>query len=376
MEKVRGLRAFKIRESPFLIFFLLLLIPFTALFLRPDFVGFDTYGFLAITCQNSNVSEAAGIPFIAFRLLPCNFFALKVFLFALCFVSGAAVIKMATLFSPKNGWRASYLLFLSSTTVLEFSKLENDQLAFPLLFVSLYLFFKALKKHDRAAGLDSLGLVFVAAAFWEGAVFYLIGYTLNVGILALFSIPAIIFFRGKIVSAVLRTVVVAEDLPFQFHIHFLANFGLLGAMLSPLLLPQAVFFFALGVASAKFWILSLPFLVVGAVLLLERIDRQRLNEIVFVIAVFSTFGLAQSVWLNPPQPYHWETIDYALEVGDNNINNDWGLGYLVKFRGGETESYMSPGQQQEFSVGQVIVSEQVLECPMLKEFGKAKVYKC
>lgn len=376
MKKVRGLRAFKIRESPFLIFFLLLLIPFAALFLRPDLVGFDTYGYLAITCQNSNVSEASSMPFIAFRLLPCDFFALKVVLFCLCFVSGAAIIKLARLFSPENGWRASYLVFLSSALVLEFSKLENDQLAFPLLFVSMYLFFKAIKTGDRFAGLDSLMLVFVAAAFWEGAIFFLVGYTLNVGMLALLSIPAIIVFRGKIVAAVLRTAVVAEDLPFQFHVHFLANFGLLGAILSPLLMPQALFFFALGVASAKFWILSLPFLIVGMVLLLERVNRQRLNEIVFVIAVFSAFGLAQSVWLNPPQPYHWEAIDYALEVGDGNINNDWGLGYLVKFRGGETDSYMSPGQQQEFSTGQVVVSEQDLNCSRLEEFGKAKVFKC
>ena len=376
MSKARGLRAFKLRESPYLIFFLLLLIPFAALFLRPDFVGFDTYGYLAITCQNSNVSMASGMSFLAFKLLPCDFFAIKTLLFCLCFVSGAAVIKLATLFSPKNGWRASYLLFLSSALVLEFSKIENDQLAFPLLFVSTYLFFKAVKTGDRFAGLDSLMLVFVAAAFWEGAIFYLIGYTLNVWMLALLSIPAIIVFRGKIVAAILRTALVAEDLPFQFHIHFLANFGLFGAILSPLLLPQALFFFALGVASAKFWILSLPFLIVGAVLLLERVDMPRLNEIVFIIAVFSAFGLAQSVWLNPPQPEHWQAIDYALEVGDGNINNDWGLGYLVKWRGGETQSYMSPHQQQEFSEGQVVVSERDLNCSMLEEFGKAKVYKC
>lgn len=393
MEKVRGLRAFKIRESPFLIFFILLLAVFSALFLRPDFVGSDTYGYLLISCKNVNVAEVPGIQFIAFRLLPCDFFVLKALLFCLCFVSGAAVIKMATLFSPKNGWRASYLLFLTSAFVLEFSKLENDQLAFPLLFASQYLFFKAVKTGDREAGLDSLMLVFAAAVLWQGAIFYLIGYALNVWLLALLAIPAIALYGQKIVASVIRSAVVAEDMPFQFHVHFLLNFGLLGATLSPLLLPQALFFFALGVASAKFWVLSTPLLAVGAVLLLERLDSKFWHDMALCVSLVCAVALFQSVLMNPPQPSHWDAINFAMErastidrsawdengkldAGAQVINNDWGMGYWVKWKGGETASYMSPAQQQEFSKGQVVVSEQELACPLLKEFGKVRVYKC
>ena len=363
------------KKNPYLFFFLLLFVPFLAYFLRPDFIGSDPYGFLLLTCQKDNVAGITGIPFIIFSNLPCSFIALKVMLFALAFVSGVFLIKMASLFSKENGWRAGYLIFLSTVLVLDFVKLENEAFAIPFLFASQYFFFKSLKGGTIWDTFFCFGSLVVAGLLWTGAVFYIIAYTLNIALFAIASIPILLIYGRNLVATLLGNVGIAEDLPFKFRMHFILNIGLLGALLEPMLMPQAVFFFALGTASARFWILSLPFLVTGGVLLLERFDKEWLNSLVMVLAVVSVLGLAQSVFLNPPQPEQWEAIDYALSI-DENINNPWGWGYWVLWRGGKTSSFQSPNNQQAFVSGQVTIVEGESTCPLLKGFRDANVLKC
>lgn len=366
----------------FLLFFFLLLIPFTVYFLRPDFVGFDTYGFLLLTCNGNNAAGIEGVPFYLFSILPCNLLALKVILFGLAFAAGCAIIKLSMLFSEKNGWRASYLIFLSPLLVLEFLHLENDQFAFPLLFVSLYLFFKGLKNADRFASLDCFGLLVIAAFFWQGAIFYLIGYTLNVWAIGIVSIPIIFWFRKTILGVIIRTWQVHEDLPFRFHYIYALFPGVAGVFLNPLLLPQALFFLTLGTISAKFWILSLPFLVVGMVLILEKAENSSkvgqydLQKVFIVITVFCIIGISQSVWLNPPTINHVQAIEYAIEEEGKEIGIDWGLGYLAIFHGADTNSYGSFLNQQEFAPGQASVTEHDTNCAVLREFAEVKVVKC
>lgn len=369
--------------NPFLLFFFLLLIPFTVYFLRLDFVGFDTYGFLLLTCNENNAAGIQGIPYYLFSILPCNLLALKVLLFGLAFVAGCAIIKLSMLFSEKNGWRASYLIFLSPLLVLEFLHLENDQFGFTLLFVSLYLFFKGLKNGDRIASLDCFGLLVFAGLLWPGAIFYLIGYTLNVWAIGIVSIPVIFWFRKTILGVIIRTWQVHEDLPFRFHYVYALFPGIAGIFLDKLLLPQALFFLVLGTISAKFWILSLPFLVVGMVLILEKAEsttsitkKYDLNKAFMVIAAFCIIGVSQSVWLNPPTINHVQAIEYAIEEEGKEIGVDWGLGYLAMFHGADTNSYGSFLNQQEFVPGQASVTELDTNCAVLRKFAEVKVVKC
>ncbi len=387
------------RKNPYLIFFLLVLVPFFVYFLRPDFLANDTYGFLLLVCENNNVVGATGLPFLLFSLLPCNILALKVILFGCCVVSGWFIIKMAILFSPKNGWRACYLLFLSSITILEFCKLEEEAFAFPLLFASCYFFFKGLKTGKRLPYFLAFGLLVPAGLLWKGAIFYLIGYGLNLGFILLALSPFfLIVFKGNdlhwrsLLEIVVRGWVVKEDLPFKFHAHFLLTFGLFGAILEPLLMPQALFFTALGLASAKFWPLSLPFLAVGLVLLPEKVEELRLldelpkrlqglikhfglNTVILIVSLFCVVGLAQSVWLAGPTQNEWSAINFALEI-DNNANNDWGLAYFVLWKGGTTSSYQSPNKQQPFLPGQIVITQFDNNCSVLKTFGDVNVVQC
>ena len=394
--------------NPYIILFTLLLIPFTAYFYRPDFIGFDPYGFLLLTCKTSNAAGITGIPYSIFTALPCNFLALKAILFTLAFISGCFIIKLSQLFSPKHGWRASYLIFLSSVYVLEFSKLENEAFAFPLLFASAYLFFKGLKtvKNSRTNYLTAFALLILAGLIWKGSIFYLIGYLLNLGLLLFALLPfLVISFEGNflhwkgLLENIIGTSIISEDLPFKFHRHFALNPGLIGAILNPILAPQTILYFALGTISSKYWILSLPFLVTGLVIVhqrlfnspkfeskhstfLDKILQKAINffeenhtQIFAIVALFTTIAVTQTVLLGEPTQENWNAIDYALTL-DNNAGNDWSYGYWVLWKGGTTESYQSPYRQKQFFPGQIAITQLDHNCTTLKNFGDVNVVRC
>ena len=367
------------RPRPLLFFFLLLLVPFTVCFLRPDFIGVDSYAHLLLTCKNNNVSGITGTSFSLFSVLPCNFMALKLLLFGCAAVSGFFIIQTCRLFSPKNYWLASILIFLSSTTVLEFTKLENDTFAIPFLFASIYFFYRGIKTGSRKSWAACFGLLAPAAMLWTGAGFFLLAYALTVYLLWVFIIPVMLtvgnFGVDSFLGQVIRTNRVAEDLPFKFHVHFLLNIGVAGCILEPILLPQAAFFFMLGIASAKFWILSLPLLVVGLVRILEEVKIPALTTFFLIASLVTVGALAQSVWLNPPTQDDWQAIDFALAV-DGNANSDWGKGYWMRWKGGTTDSFGSVHRQTPFLDGQVVVTQRDTNCTVLKEFGTRKVVRC
>lgn len=369
--------------KPYIIFFILLCIPFSVYFLRPDLVANDSYGFLLFACTGNNAAGVTGLPFIVFSVLPCNVLLYKCLLFALTFLSGCFLIKLATLFSKKEGWRACYLVFLAPMFVLDFVKLENDVFGYLFVFASLFFFFKSLMVLDnsRRNFFISILLVFVGSLFWSGAFFLLLGFSFNVWVLLLFSIPAVLIFSSDLIGVVFRDLRVMENAPFQFHYVWLLNFGILSILYNKIIAPQAIFFFMLGVISAKFWMLSIPFLVVGLILILEQFRpptwfKIDLHEFLAFISIITLVMASQSIWFAPPQPKHWQAIEYALQEGNGKINNDWGMGYWVLWKGGETESFQSPQKAKEIEAGQVYVTELGVSCPTIKEFEGIQVLKC
>ena len=396
------------KYNPFFILFVLLLIPFTAYFFRPDFIGYDPYGFLLLTCNANNVAGITGIPFAIYTILPCNFLALKTILFTLAFISGCYIIKLSQLFSPKHGWRAAYLIFLSSVYVLEFAKLENEAFAFTLLFASAYYFFKGLKvaKNSRTNHAIAFTLLILAGTIWKGAVFYLIGYFLNIGILLLVLLPFLAipfkenFLHWKtLLNAAIGTNIISEDAPFKFSRHFALNPGLIGAILNPILAPQTILYFALGTLSSKYWILSLPFLVTGLVIVHQRLSNtpkfetkhnsfldkmlqkpinffeQNHVQIFAILSIFAVIGMTQSILLNEPTQDNWNGIEFALSL-DKNVSNSWDLGYWIMWQGGITQNYQSPGKQTQYFPEQIAIIREDNNCTTIKSFKDFNVMRC
>ncbi len=396
------------KYNPYIILFTLLIIPFIAYLYRPDFIGWDPYGFLLLTCKANNIAGITGIPFSIYTVLPCNFIILKTILFTLAFTSGCFIIKLSKLFSPKHGWRAAYLIFLSSVYVLEFAKLENEAFGFTLLFASAYYFFKGIKnvKNSRKNSIIAFTLVILAGLIWKGAIFYLIGYFLNISILIITLLPFLVIrFYGNFLywktlwGHIVGTNIISEDMPFKFHRHFALHPGLIGALLNPLLLPQTLLYFALGTISSKYWILSLPFLVVGLVLVHERLSnapkfesrhntfldkilKKAINffeenyvQIFAVVAIFSTIAITQSILLGEPTQDNWSGVEFALSL-DKNVSNSWDLGYWIMWKGGTTENYQSPAKQTEYFPGQIAIIREDNNCTTIKSFKDFNVVQC
>ena len=370
-------------SNPYLIFFLLLSIPFTVYAIRPDFAGVDTYGFLLLTCKGNTAAGITGLPKIIFEALPCNFLLLKTMLFFCAYASGCFIIALARLFSKENGGKLAWLLFLSPATVISFIPLENDALGFPFLFAAQFFFYKGLIEKNKGFFVLALGLLGIGFLLWRGAIFYLLGFSLNVIAFWVFSIPIVLFYGQTLLGEIFRTNFIQEDLSFQFHYHYALVLGLTGALFNRLLCIQTLFYFALGTIAAKFWILSLPFLAVGLVLGLEKaqaiiIPKQwkiNLWQVLGIISVFCLAGASQTAWFNEPTTEHWQAINYALSL-DNNVNNDFGLGYWILWKEGVTQSYQSPYLERPLEPGQIFISEQDQNCTLLKDFNHAKVYKC
>jgi len=267
MKAVKRLHGF-LCSHPFFLFSTLLFIAFSFYFLRPGLVGADGYGYMVEICEKTDIIKEFNAFNFVVEWFPCSFLAAKSVLFFLSLVSGYFIIKIATLFSPNNGWRASYLVFASPLFLLEAVKFENDQFAYPIMFASLYLFFKGRR-------FLALALLVFAGMFWQGAIYYLIGFGLQwlaLGLieLALFSIPKTPFTWTTILGNIIRTKTIMEDASFTaLKYWFILTVGIIGIFREKKILPMAAFTIIIGVASLKLAPLALPFLVIGMVKLLE-----------------------------------------------------------------------------------------------------------
>jgi len=77
----------------------------------------------------------------------------------------------------------------------------------------------------------------------------------------------------------------------------------------------------------------------------------------------------------PKQEWH-SAIEYALERSENNrIQNDWDIGYIVKWHGGITTSYGGRPRQPNIVPG-IMVSRHDLNCVLDRNFGLYSVWTC
>ena len=324
------------------------------------------------------------------NVLPCDFFLLKLLLFGLALTSAIAVSRTGELFFPKNGWLAGLFLFLSPVMIGEFAKFENDQFAFPLLFVGFYFFSKGLLlwKQDKWDSFTNqvFGFLFVAIAgivFWEGAVFFLFGLALSSVFFVVPIVLPLLFVQYFWMTGFKGSQLVWENVQgIGLGYLFLLLFGLLGLPLQ--LIAPTVFFLILTWFNTKFTVLALPFLAIGMVGVYENWTNSKtiLKEIapsipriaIWLLIIFSFTHLL----FQPPHEPHFQAIQYALEQTDNKlIQNDWEMGWWVYFNKGKTENIAFVGYQW-VEPDKILVTDNNIEidCPLLKDFNGVRVYDC
>ncbi|KKK66281.1 hypothetical protein LCGC14_2965690, partial [marine sediment metagenome] len=263
---------------PFALVFAVGLITFVSYLFFPTYLGYDSYFFLDNVCRNGehfNDAPVPSVPFynylanLAFNVLPCDIIVLKLLFTSLFTISLLIIYYISRLEHGKDAWMAIPFTLVFPVFILNSLKIENDPLAYPLMFASFYFFFKYLKSKPpevptvfgkiRFKGFSnnylylvaSLGLLFLATLFWGGSLYYLFYYSIfELGLLVI-AIPLLLFLFVEIVFAILPNFGVDENNPFRF-------------------VRQVAVFFTIFLLSNNIrsipknkWVMALPLLIIG-----------------------------------------------------------------------------------------------------------------
>lgn len=364
------------------IVFILAVIPFAFYtILRPDLVGYDSYAFYSQACGKFAVNGTPLIADFILKNLPCNIYATKGVLFLLFFATLLGIAHLGSLFHKEKGYLAALFSFLAPTLFFHAIRLENDQLAYPILIWATYFYYKSRITKQKKYDLYALALVLFTAGFWQGSIYFLLAFALTSITFGIASIPAIAIYWKQIIGKTIPITTVNESLPLVglTHIFGLA-FGF--ALLPTMLWPQTAIFLILLLLQQKFAWMITPLLSVGMLMFYvnPKLDKNKAMEflkgIILSAAICCMLVWGISTTAQPPTENTWNAIDYAIEQNsDGNLQNDWDLGYFIIHKGA-TPSQYGGGQQFDFNAGIAITKFDQNNCITLKEFEDLNVVEC
>lgn len=330
--------------------FLICAIAYFPYLLSPMIGGFDSYHYLS----------ALNIPQSSFLLV-------KVATFLCLFASAVFIGLLGEVFDQKNGWAAGYFAFGSLVFLSEFWKLETEQFAYPILFLSVFLFFKGRK------ALACL-LLIPATLIWNGSILYLFAFTLHWIWLTPFAFTALAFLYNR-VGMILPNQAVQENTPI-FGVFYQA-FLLFGARYVPKKLLWATgFFLIVAFLNAKYAIHLVPFLSVGVVFLFNEKNISFKALAIAGPAIVILF-LALFVPTYPPTVEQASAVKLAIqEVKGEVVYNDWAWGHVIEYYGGRPLA-KGGGEQPDLNCsGCVVLTRKEIDCRCLNCPSFLAVYRC
>jgi hypothetical protein len=346
---------------------------------------YDSYYYLNAVCVKDILRNEPPLSQIIFSLLPCNLPLIKILLFFCCFFSSITLALTGEIYSKKHGWKAGFLGFLSPYFFFEFMKFENDQLAYPFLFAATYFFLKSFQEKKLLNQSIAAGLLLFSALIWPGTLVYIIILAFLPGIFLLAAIPVLVVGWKTLADYVIGW---AGEVAENAHLIAIGLYGSLtvgilgwikqGKLQLELFIPGTIALL-LGIWNAKWGFFAVPFLAVGFVSFLDRLSEkwawiEKLFEIVIVGIILISFVF---ILIKPPTTEEHQVAQYAVSLADGNtIQNDWDLGYLIKWYGGKTNSYGGNFNDSPFGQPGITVTYQTLNCTLLKSMGGRNVYRC
>ena len=288
--------------------FLFCLAAFSPYFFTPTVAGLDSYHYL-----------------FALKVPESAFIGIKAALFLCLFASTYSVALLGKAIEPKL-WTAGFFCFGSIVWLMDSWKFETEQFAYPLLFLSLYLFFSNHKW---------LALIPIAAAaiLWQGSALYLIALGLSWRWLLLSIIP-IAYFGWNKLGGLLPNFSVQENMPvFGQLYHAALIFGY--SFVPKKLLLTLSFFFLLGLANSKYAIHSVPFLAVGMAKLFWETKNLWVKSFAMAVPILGVLIASMMLVSYPLTGEQASAARLAVqEANGETIYNDWGYGHAIAYFGG------------------------------------------
>ena len=344
-------------------------IPFVFHLLTVVPVGTDSSYFYLFSCDNEKIPLTVDIPFLSetfFQLLPCNLFLFKAVSLIALVLSSIIVAKTGELFNKKIGWTAGVLVFLSTAWLHFHVQIEDDLLAYPILFLANYFFLRGqLQKNNSLKVLAVVLVLFTGIFVWKGALLYLIAYSFFF-VFALITLVASLLYIGfGAIRGLLGNRLIGENLnAFDLflspnsgisQLSFGHGLGFLGIYLYTRKVWLVVPFFIAMLINIKWTIHLSPFLGIGLMLLVADANNYRIKkgivfkewwannhfvEIFVGLSLFFTIALSIMLLFQAPNPSQVEAIQFAVEESNGGlISNDWSYGYWIFFFGGDTNTF-------------------------------------
>lgn len=317
-------------------------------FLKPTFYDFDSYYFLNISCDRTVPSEKIGETVWSF--FPCNELILKgleCILFGFCLIILYLIGKETS--TEKASWLpmiSCFFLFFPSL----FFKLENDLLAIPFIFVSLYFLVKWVSSKKNREFVLAIAFASIATTFWLAAGIWLIIVFLSHEKLRYLGIALIlIFFSNIYFGNHLDT----EDqiMTGLTYCGFLVVglFGLPKEFRLPVFFASTVAF-----ARLQFAIFLALLLLVGFFFYLIKknfFDKKEKADALLSVCLMIWLIITLTQFFTPPEPKMLELVKKGVEQANGeDIQNDWFVGHLVEYYGGKASRKAGPPDPEYFPI--------------------------
>lgn len=338
-------------------------IPFFFYLFFPTLLGADSFYFYVVSCDGASGGDIPLLSRIFFDLMPCNLTAFKYLSFFVLLVSSLIVAKTGELFNKQFGWTAGVFVFISIAWVHFHVQIEDDLLAYPVLFLANYFFLKGQLNKDNGRKLFAVVLVvFTGALIWKGALLYLVAYTFFF-VTSLVILYASLYYIGfGAMHALLGNDLIQENMN-AFLLSTLGprtlglghGLGLIGLYLFTRRQFLFVPFLIAMLFNAKWAIHLSPFLGIGIMLMVSDLHgfvlrkgivfkewyaNKHFKEMFLVLALFSTIALGVGLLFQSPNPSQLEAVQFAVEEAQGEkIDNDWSYGYYIMFFGGDTNTF-------------------------------------
>ena len=332
------------------------------LFFGKSIVDPDSYLYLAYLKYNIDLPFSNWILFLDyFRpfFLEYGLFAVRFFQIILLFVSMYFLERTIKLVSS-----ISFLpfVFIFPYFFIDFFRFENEIIAYPFLFISLFFIVRASIKFSISSAIASLISFGIAFAFWKGSlillpvIFFFFPFTIilfPILIIFLFFKPSFLgetfsYFLGSSDRA-LESSALGALLPLVLFLPALAS--------GSVFLYPMLFMVLLALLKYKF----ITFAVIFASLCLSvLIQKEPVFNWVFVIALvcvpISFIGVGLATLDTTQIDFVQRSIDYSI-ANDANFYTDWSFGYYSDYLGYPSKyngGYYSPLDINGFPKGFVL----------------------
>jgi len=338
-----------------------------------DYVGgADTYYFINHICYDSQIDSPILSDWI-FGVLPCHTPTLKIFQIFLYILSIIPIYLIGKMYEKKlelPKYISLFLIFASlSLSFAMLGNLEDDQLAFPLLFWAQYFYIKYIhnKGENFVTNLYRLGipisLIFISFFLWKGTLLYIGVFFLLSRYTIMLLIPMIFIF-WKYIGRLIPNFDVLENLPI-IGIFYL-NLNILGIYLfftkeDLHLKLMFALFLIIGILNTKYIIHALPLSIVGMMYLWkEKIHGVPKKELIMIsLVVIMTIFSGMVLYKSAPTEDLFVGIHNTYSLGEDmniEISNDWSIGYFIEYAGYEARYKGHPSLEYDFNNKIVITS--------------------